>query len=290
MELLADLRGSFFGRVAGVVADHQGVGVVHASQELLALHGRGLSFSAQLDDAVVKLLSGGEKDLEEIEDVGDVAQRDVVVKLKTGEAQKAAVDLRARALHGRGELVDRDHEVRDVLELQALAAHVDVDDRAAFGDRDDHGLGEKAHTGGGAVARARLGRGKRRVGVEVVVCAQDLGEVLVQNYGAVHLAQLEEAVCREGNVQLKAVVAGGQDVFCVADADKCAHVTGDDHVEGVAQGGPRRRLLDGVLKGYLVIGGKHLKLSRIHGGSLRLVADGDAARRAGARPGRIVSA
>ena len=63
------------------------------------------------------------------------------------------------------------------------------------------------------------------------VGAQDVREVSVDHDGAVHLAQLEETVGREGDVEREAVVARGEDVLGVADAYQGAEVPGDDHVE-----------------------------------------------------------
>ena len=117
----------------------------------------------------------------------------------------------------------------------ALAVDVDGDDLTALRDRDDHGAGEQAHAGRGAMAHARLGGRQRRVGVEVVVGAQDLGEALVDHDGAVHLGELEEAVGGERDVEAEAVVAGREHGLGVADADEGAQAARDDHVEGVAK-------------------------------------------------------
>ena len=72
------------------------------------------------------------------------------------------------------------------------------------------------------MSHARLGRGQRRVGIEVVVGAQNLREVLVDDDGTVHLGELEKTVRREGNVQLETIVAGCQDVLGISDADESA--------------------------------------------------------------------
>ena len=91
-----------------------------------------------------------------------------------------------------------------------------------------------------------LARGERGVGVKVKVGAQDLGEVAVDDDGAVHLGKLEQAVRGERNVERETVVAGGEHVFGVADADKGAQVTGDDHVEGGADRLARCRQANGL--------------------------------------------
>ena len=104
------------------------------------------------------------------------------------------------------------------------------------------------------VAHARLGGGQRRVRVQVVVGAQNLGEVAVDDHGAVHLAELEEAVGGERDVELEAVVTRGEDVLRVAHADEGAQVARQDHVQGRAQRRPRRGLPDRVVEALLVLG------------------------------------
>ena len=126
MQALANGAGGVLGGVHRVVANHEGIGLVHAREVLFALHAGNLTLAAQLHDAAVQLLAGAEKNLEEVEDVGDVAERDHVVQLETREAQEAAVELVARVLHGNGELVDRGEQAAHALELVALAVDVDV--------------------------------------------------------------------------------------------------------------------------------------------------------------------
>ena len=121
-----------------------------------------------------------------------------------------------------------------VLDLVALAVNVHVNDGATGRDRDHDGIGEHRHASGSTVTHARLTRGERGIGIEVEVGAQDLGEVAIDNDGAVHLGKLEQAVRGKRNVEREAVVTGGEHVFGVADADKGAQVTGNDHVEGGA--------------------------------------------------------
>ena len=84
------------------------------------------------------------------------------------------------------------------------------------------------------MTHARLTRGERGIGIEVEVGAQDLGEVAIDNDGAVHLGKLEQAVRGKRNVEREAVVTSSEHVFGVADADKGAQVTSNDHVEGGA--------------------------------------------------------
>ena len=96
------------------------------------------------------------------------------------------------------------------------------------------------------MTHARLTRGKRGIGIEVEVGAQDLGEVAIDNDGTVHLGKLEQAVRGKRNVEREAVVTGSEHVFGVADADKGTQVTGDDHVEGGADRLTRCRQADGL--------------------------------------------
>ena len=96
------------------------------------------------------------------------------------------------------------------------------------------------------MTHARLARGKRGIGIEVEVGAQDLGEVAVDDDGAIHLGELEQTVRGERNVEREAVVTGGEHVFSVADADKSTQVTGNDHVEGGADRLTRCRQADGL--------------------------------------------
>ena len=114
-----------------------------------------------------------------------------------------------------------------------------------------HGLCEQAHARRRAVARACLGGGQRRIGVEVVVGAQDLGEILVDDDRAVHLAELEETICGERDVHGKTIIPGSKHVLGVADADKGTQVTGNYHVEGHAKRSSRRRHLDCTIDALL---------------------------------------
>ena len=91
------------------------------------------------------------------------------------------------------------------------------------------------------MTHARLARGKRGIGIEVEVGAQDLGEVAVDDDGTVHLGELEQTVRGERNVEREAVVTGSEHVF---GADKGAQVTGDDHIEGGADRLTRCRQAD----------------------------------------------
>ena len=84
------------------------------------------------------------------------------------------------------------------------------------------------------MTHTRLARGKRGIGIEVEVGAQDLGEVAVDDDGTVHLGELEQAVRGKRNVEREAVVTGSEHVFGVADADKGTQVTSNDHIEGGA--------------------------------------------------------
>ena len=85
------------------------------------------------------------------------------------------------------------------------------------------------------MARARLIRGQRGIGIEVIVGAQDLGEVLVDDHGTVHLGELEEAVGREGDIEGEAIGARGEDGILIADGDQGTEMAGNDHVDGHAQ-------------------------------------------------------
>ena len=90
------------------------------------------------------------------------------------------------------------------------------------------------------------------------VRAQDLREVAVDDDGAVHLGKLEQTVRGEGYIKRKTVVARGENVLGVADADKGTEVSGDDHVEsradGLAGSGQANRLLHALLYFVLIQG------------------------------------
>ena len=128
---------------------------------------------------------------------------------------------------------------------------VHVDDGTTGRDRDYDGVGEHRHASGGTVTHTRLARGERWIGVEVEVGAQNLGKVAIDDDGAVHLGKLEQAVRGERNVERETVVAGGEHVFGVADADKGAQVAGDDHVEGGADRLARCRQTNGLFHSLL---------------------------------------
>ena len=90
------------------------------------------------------------------------------------------------------------------------------------------------------------------------VGAQDLGEILVDDNGAVHLGELEQAVGGEGDIELEAVVACGEHGILIADGDEGAEVAGDDHVDGHAQRGAGSAHADGLHAALL--GGQGLRL------------------------------
>ena len=234
-KLGADLLGVCLGGIACVVADHQVVFGIHAgARELLELHLHELALVTQLDDAILKLGLCLLHDLEARENTGNVGERDVVVELEGRQAQQGAIERLTGSLERGDELVDRAHDGGDGLDLVALAVNVHVDDGTTSRNRDHDGIGEHRHASGSTVTHARLTRGERGIGIEVEVGAQDLGEVAIDNDGAVHLGKLEQAVRGKRNVEREAVVTGGEHVFGVADADKGAKVTGNDHVEGGA--------------------------------------------------------
>ena len=64
------------------------------------------------------------------------------------------------------------------------------------------------------------------------VGAQDLVEPAVDDDRAIHLGELEKSVAREGNVQRKAIVAGGKYSLGIAHADERADVARDDRYRG----------------------------------------------------------
>ena len=107
----ADGARRLLGGLRRVVADHEGVGLLDAREVLVALHLGDLALASELDDAVVELLARAEKDLEEVEDVGEVTERDHVVELEAREAQQVAVELGAGVLHGDRQLVDGGEQV-----------------------------------------------------------------------------------------------------------------------------------------------------------------------------------
>ena len=96
------------------------------------------------------------------------------------------------------------------------------------------------------MTHTRLARGERGIGIEVKVGAQNLGKVAIDDDSAVHLGKLEQAVRGERNIEREAVVTGGEYVFGVADADKGAQVTSDNHVEGGADRLARCRQANGL--------------------------------------------
>ena len=234
-KLSANLLGVGLGGIARIVADHQVVLGIHAgARELLELHLHKLALVAQLDNAILKLSLCLLHDLKARENTGNVGECNVVVELEGRQAQQGAIERLTGGLERGNELVDRAHDGGDGLNLVALTVDVHVDNGTTSRNRDHDGVGEHRHASGGAVAHARLARGKRGIGIEVEVGAQDLGEVAIDNDGAVHLGKLEQAVRGKRNVEREAVVTGSEHVFGVADADKGAQVTGDDHVEGGA--------------------------------------------------------
>ena len=243
----ADLFGIGLGGITRIVANHQVVLGIHAGAgELLELHLHELALVAQLDNAILKLSLCLLHDLEARENPGDIGERNVVIELEGRQTQQGAVERLTGGLKRGDELVDRAHDGGDGLDLIALAVNVHVDDGTTGRDRDHDGIGEHRHASGSAVTHARLARGKRGIGIEVEVGAQDLGEVAVDNDGTVHLGELEQAVRGERNVEWEAVVTGSEHVFGVADADKGTQVTGDDHVEGGADRLTRCRQADGL--------------------------------------------
>ena len=234
-ELCANLLGIGLGGIARVVADHQIVFGIHAgARELFELHLHELALVAQLDDAILKLGLCLLHDLEARENTGNVGECNVVVELEGRQAQQGAIERLTGGLERGDELVDRTHDGGDGLDLVALAVDVHVNDGTTGRDRDHDGIGEHRHASGGAVTHTRLARGKRGIGIEVEVGAQDLGEVAVDDDGTVHLGELEQAVRGKRNVEREAVVTGSEHVFGVADADKGTQVTSNDHVESGA--------------------------------------------------------
>ena len=251
-ELGANLLGVGLRGIACVVADHQVVFGIHAgARELLELHLHELALVTQLDNAILKLGLCLLHDLEAREDAGDVGERDVVVELKGRQAQQGAIERLTGSLERGDELVDRAHDGGDGLDLVALTVDVHVDDGTTSRNRDHDGVGEHRHASGGAVTHARLARGKRGIGIEVEVGAQDLGEVAVDDDGAVHLGKLEQAVRGKRNVEREAVVTGSEHVFSVTDADKGTQVTGNDHVEGGADRLTRCRQANSLFHTFL---------------------------------------
>ena len=68
----------------------------------------------------------------------------------------------------------------------------------------------------------------------MVVGAQYLRHVPVDDNGAIHLRELEEAIGRKRDVELEAIVTGPDDVIRITDADEGTEVASDDHVERMA--------------------------------------------------------
>ena len=111
------------------------------------------------------------------------------------------------------------------------------------------------------MAHARLARGEARIRVQVEVRAKDLGEVAVDDDGAVHLRELEEAVRGKGDVQGKAVIASAENGLRVAHADERAEVPSDNHVERATDGSagssghdcPLETFLEGLLNRHFLV-------------------------------------
>ena len=112
------------------------------------------------------------------------------------------------------------------------------------------------------MAHARLARGERGIRIEVEVGAQDLVESAVDDDRTIHLGELEKSVAREGNVQRKAIVAGGKYGLGIAHADERADVARDDHIEGGPQrlprGGEANGLFHALVGAFLFHGGPPL--------------------------------
>ena len=68
----------------------------------------------------------------------------------------------------------------------------------------------------------------------MVVSAQYLCHVSVDNNGAIHLREFEESVGRKRDVELEAIVTGPDNVIRITDTDKGTEVASDDHVERMA--------------------------------------------------------
>ena len=82
MQRLAQGDGICLGVVAGIVAQQQRVILRGIAHELLTLHLDGLSLASQLQHKIIELGRDGREHLEEVDRLGDVCERDVVVKLE----------------------------------------------------------------------------------------------------------------------------------------------------------------------------------------------------------------
>ena len=63
------------------------------------------------------------------------------------------------------------------------------------------------------------------------VSTQNSGEVFVHHHCAIHLTELKQSVCREGNIKFETISARSKDVFCISHTNESAQTAGDDHVQ-----------------------------------------------------------
>ena len=63
------------------------------------------------------------------------------------------------------------------------------------------------------------------------VGAQNSGEVFIHHHGAIHLTELKQSVCREGNIKFETISARSKDVFCISHANEGAQTASDNHVQ-----------------------------------------------------------
>ena len=63
------------------------------------------------------------------------------------------------------------------------------------------------------------------------VGAQNSGEVFIHHHGAIHLAELKQSVCREGNIKFETISAHSKDVFCISHTNEGAKTTRNNHIQ-----------------------------------------------------------
>ena len=149
---------------------------------------------SQLDQVALDLLGDAADHFARLEHGHDVAHRDGVLHLETGERAERVVEARAEALQGGQRLARAVDQPAGRLGGVLLVVAVDGDGGHGLGHRNDRHVDGAGHPLGRAVAGARLRGGDGRLGHQVHVGPGDARGVRRQNDGAVHLGQLGEAL------------------------------------------------------------------------------------------------
>jgi hypothetical protein len=157
------------------------------------------------------------------------------LELQRGQAGGDLVQARAVLVQRGQRLVGLGQDDGDVLEDVLRAVHVQRDDLAPLGDRDDERVGLLGDALGGTVPGAGLHRQDRRVGHELDVGHRDLRRVGVQHDGAVHLGHLVEQRGRVVDLELDAAREEEAQLLDLADEDQPAGARVDDVVDALTQ-------------------------------------------------------